>query len=137
MARAAPRIPRAVAKSARRPNGKLDRKHREFVRSLPCICCGATVNIQAAHVRMSSAEHDKFNAMGTKPADKYCVPLCGRCHLGDQHSKYGEPAFWSALGIDPLDVSLRLWAVTGDTQQGLRAISRARQAIEVHRCRSR
>jgi hypothetical protein len=42
-------------------------------------------------------------------------------------------AFYAELGIDPLDYCARLWAVTGDIEQGMRTILRARQAIAFRR----
>lgn len=73
-----------------------------------------------------------------KPPDRYTVPLCMSipeigyegCHA-IQHQ--GEVSFWAALGVDPVDISLRLWAVSGDTDQALRTIARARQLIALHR----
>ena len=53
--------------------------------------CQSEAGIQAAHVRMESGA-----GMGEKPDDWRCVPLCGPCHNGDQHTKLGEPAFWAA-----------------------------------------
>ena len=130
----APRIPRDIIKARRRPNERLRPKHLDFVRSLRiCIACGAIGPVDVAHVRMSSAAHGKFNAMSAKPDGRYVLPLCPKCHRVDQHAKEGEPAFWARLGIDPLDASLRLHAVTGDYEQGLRCIERARQAIELHK----
>lgn len=73
--------------------------------------------------------------MGLKPSDRFLVPLCRPpgeegCH-GEQH-RIGEPEFWARLGIDPLDLALRLWTVTGNVEQGVRAVLRARQAIALH-----
>lgn len=33
--------------------------------------------------------------IGQKPDDWRCVPLCGQCHNGEQHTKLGEPEFWA------------------------------------------
>lgn len=128
-----PRIERSVPLGRRKPRTPIRAKHLGFVKQLPCIACGAAGPCEAAHVRMSVAEHGKFNAMARKPDGKYTVPLCGRCHRGDQHTKYGEPEFWSRLGIDPVDTALRLWTVSGDLEAGQRLIFRARQAIALHK----
>jgi hypothetical protein len=53
------------------------------------------------------------------------------CHAR-QH-RIGELSFWAALGVDPINLSARLWAVTGDTEQALRALARFRQSIELYR----
>lgn len=135
MTRAAPRIPRSVPQGKRKPNDRLRPRHTAFIHSLGmCVACGAQGPIDAAHVRMSRAGLEgKYGGMGYKPDARWLVPLCPSCHRIDQHTKEGEPAFWARLGIDPVDLSLRLWTVTGDLQQGLRAVMRARQAIALHR----
>ncbi len=69
--------------------------------------------------------------MGGKPSDRYTLPLCRGCH--DTQHAVGELTFWSAKRIDPLDVASRLWAVSGDMEQGERAVYRARQGIELQK----
>jgi hypothetical protein len=64
-----------------------------------------------------------------KPADRYAVPLCTTCHV-KQH-RVGELTFWSALRIDPLNVSLRLWTISADIKAGERIVFRARQHINL------
>jgi hypothetical protein len=63
---------------------------------------------------------------GYKPSDRYTVPLCTACHA-EQHR--GELSFWAALQIDPLNIALRLWTVSGSIEDGERIIFRARQVI--------
>jgi len=67
--------------------------------------------------------------VGIKPADRYAVPLCATCHA-KQH-RVGELTFWSALRVDPLNVSLRLWTVSADITAGERIVFRARQQIDL------
>ena len=67
--------------------------------------------------------------VGVKPGDRYAVPLCTACHAR-QH-RIGELSFWSARRIDPLNVTLRLWTVSGDTKAGERTVFRARQQIDL------
>lgn len=130
------RIERHVPLPRPKPDGRIKSAHIEFVHSLQiCIACGRRGPVHAAHVRMSSAVHGKFNTMSRKPDDKFVLPVCANCHLVDQHSTEGEPQFWARLGIDPLDAALRLFAVTGNVDQGLRTIERARQAIALHQGR--
>lgn len=125
MTRAAPRIARTVLRSKRKPDPRRASAHLAFVRSLPCLACGASAPSQAAHVRSSGD-----GGVGTKPADKFSLPLCPRCHLDDQH-RIGELAFYGRLGIDPVDTALRLWTVSGNAEAGERLIFRARQTIEL------
>ena len=84
---------------------------------LPCVACGKAAPSDAAHVRTGT------------DGDRYAVPLCTACHA-NQH-RIGELSFWSALRIDPLNVSLRLWIVSGDEKAGARTVFRARQRIDL------
>lgn len=127
------RIPRSVPEGRRKPNEKLRAKHLDFVRSLEiCVACGARGPVDPAHVRMSDGAHSKFNTMSRKD-DRFALPLCAQCHRVDQHVKNSERGFWARLGIDPVDVSARLFAVSGDYEQGMRTMERALQAIALHR----
>jgi hypothetical protein len=125
MTRASPRIPRTVPKGKRKPNLRRAAQHLAFVRSLGiCLACGARGPVEAMHVRGGTD-----GGTGMKPSDKFSVPGDHACHMR-QH-QIGEVAFWGQLGIDPLNVSLRLWTVSGDVTAGIRIIERARQAIEL------
>lgn len=127
-----PRIARETGLHRRAPKEGLRSRHLAWIRTLPCVACDSDGPCDAAHVRKSDASLKKLNAMGQKPDDKYTVALCARCHRADQHTKEGEGAFWARLGIDALDLSLRLWSVTGNREAGIRAIMRARQSILLH-----
>ena len=72
--------------------------------------------------------------VGMKPADRYCVSLCTDCHAL-QH-QFGELTFWSTVCIDPLNVALRLWTVSGNIKAGERIVFRARQQIDLMKDRS-
>lgn len=132
MTRASPRISRDVPQPVRRPKEGLRAKHLEFIRQLPCIGCGREPPCQPMHVRMSRHDLEKYNTMARKPDDKYTCPGCHHCHIECQHTKEGEPAFWARLGIDGLDVALKLWSVTGDLDAGRTVIFKARQRIALH-----
>jgi hypothetical protein len=112
------RIPKAIPKPKRRPNPKRAAQHLAFVRLLPCLACGRLGPSQAAHVRKGTD-----GGTGTKPADRYTVPACAACH-GIQHRR-GEITFWGELGLDPLNIALRLWTVSGDEDAGRRLIERS------------
>ena len=122
------RIERHVPLPSRKPNERERPRHRAYINTLPCIACGRAGPSECAHIRAGTD-----GGMGYKPADRFCLPLCGPngCHAR-QHA-IGEMSFWGALGIDPLDYAARLWAVTGDHDAGLRTILRAHQAINLHR----
>lgn len=124
MGRVAPRIPRALIQWKRKPNTRLRRSHLDWIKTLPCVRCGRSP-CDPAHVRIGTD-----GGTGLKPSDRYAVPLCRACH-DIQHK--GEVTFWAELGADPVDISNRLWTVTGNTEQALRTIARARQMIELKR----
>lgn len=133
MARARARIERHVPLPNPKPNDRLRPKHIAWIKTLPCIKCGR-MPCDPAHVRIGNTG----GGTSLKPPDRFTVPLCSSnpaigyrgCHAV-QHD--GEQTFWAELGVDPADIALRLWAVTGDDEQGLRTIERARQAIALHR----
>ena len=119
-----PRIPHTVARREPKPSSRRRVQHLIFVRKLPCVACGKAAPSEAAHVRTGTD-----SGAGIKPGDRYAVPLCSTCHT-KQH-RIGELTFWSALRIDPLNVALRLWAVSSDIAAGERTVFRARQQIDL------
>ena len=118
------RIPKTTARRKPKPNLHRRGQHLAFVRQLPCVACGKAAPSEAAHVRTGTDA-----GVGIKPADRYAVPLCASCHA-NQH-RVGELTFWSALRVDPLNVSLRLWTVSADIKAGERIVFRARQQINL------
>ncbi len=107
----------------RRPRVK-DGNHLDFIRTLPCLVCGA-FPVEAAHIRMSSSIAAKRETgIAEKPDDCWSVPLCIQCHrtgLKSQHSM-GEYDFWQMHRIPPIFVSLALWQATGDYERGYKII---------------
>jgi len=92
-----------------------DDKHLDFIRSLPCVCCGNNIQTEAAHLRTESRMYGKdFTGGGRKPSDKWALPLCSNCH-SEQH-RGNEIAFWKARGINPFVLALSLHAATGDVE---------------------
>ena len=90
--------------------------HLDFIRSLPCLCCGA-YGVDAAHVSMAAPHLGKrARGLGEKASDSWTVPLC-RPHHDEQH-KMNEAEFWLRRGIDPLLIALALWHATGDHEIG-------------------
>jgi len=120
----APRIPRTVSRGKPKPDFRRRTQHLAFVRQLACVVCGKAAPSEAAHVRSGSD-----GGAGIKPADRYSVSLCADCHAL-QH-QFGELTFWSVLRLDPLNVALRLWTISGDLKAGERIVFRARQQIDL------
>jgi hypothetical protein len=122
-----PRIAKDLPAHARKPQPWVrSRFHLAFVRTLPCLSCGARGPSEPAHVR---CETD--GAAGRKPGDRYVVPLCSGCHA--QQHRVGEITFWGerlAWEIsDVVGVADRLWIVSGDFEAGHRAIQHARPGL--------
>ena len=106
----------------RRPREKND-SHLKFIRSLPCLICDDGTTVEAAHVRYGDRSVKKpQTGIGTKPDDKYTVPLCGKHHR-EQHME-GERLWWSQWGIDPVKVALALYAESGDQERGEQIVQR-------------
>lgn len=79
----------------REPRIELPR-HLAYIRSLPCIFCGAPPPSQAAHFRAG------VTGMGTKPHDFYTFPMCARHHQEQTGHKQGELAWWmDQLAVRP------------------------------------
>jgi hypothetical protein len=123
------RIPRGAVHRKLKPDLRRRANHLTFVRQLPCVVCGKAPPSEAAHVRSGSD-----GGTGIKPSDRYCLSLCTSCHAL-QH-EFGELRFWSTLRIDPLNVALRLWTVSGDINVGERIVFRARQRINLNQGRT-
>ncbi len=111
-------------KSARPPQGpKLrgprarleDKEHLRLIRLLPCLASGEMPAGEAAHVRFASAAYGKqITGTGTRPDDKWAVPLCPRLHTmaSDAQHRSGEEWWWKQRNINPLLVASQLYATS-------------------------
>jgi hypothetical protein len=107
----------------RQPRQKND-GHLQYIRTLPCAICGDDTTVEAAHIRMKDPSIGKpMTGIGTKPHDKFTLPLCG-LHHRDQHLN-GEHEWWETVGIDPVKLALALYSVSGDYGEGLTVLGRA------------
>lgn len=103
-----------------------DEAHLKFIRTLPCVVTGAR-NVEAAHIRYGDISYHKpTTGMGEKPHDKWTVPLSPAEHR-KQHSM-SEQAYWAEVGINPLDLAIKLWMYTGDEDACESIILEARPA---------
>ncbi len=90
-------------------------KHLKYIRQLPCAVCGSgPPYVAAAHVRFGGRIGK--GGISLKPSDDRTVPLCYQCHA-EQH-QIGEPSFWKAAGLDPLELASILYDISGDEEQG-------------------
>jgi hypothetical protein len=115
------------SRSARRQ----DRDHLSFIRSLPCTICGSRRQVEAAHVRYADPTYGKASTgLGTKPDDRWTVPLCATHHRigADSQHANNERDWWSDTGIDPLAIALKLHAASGDDEAGEAILLAARSS---------
>lgn len=87
----------------RQPRVK-DKPYLAFVRRQPCMKCGTTQRVEAAHVRAGYPEAGwRPTGMAEKPDDRRTLPLCRDCHRegpGAQH-RMNERQFWADLDVYP------------------------------------
>ena len=108
----------------RQPREK-DAKHLDFIRSLPCACCGNDIQTEAAHLRSGNLKYGKPpTGGGEKPSDKWALPLCGQCHRRQHEGD--EEAFWAFGGINPWVLAMTLHNLSGDHAMACTAIERQR-----------
>src|ERR1051325_1702314 len=124
------RPPRSRSAVATLPDNHLLSRHQAFIRALPCVGCRKSAPSECAHIGMPAG-------LSLSPSERDVVPLCGPATLWEDccHSRkwfLGAARFWSALGIDPLDLAYLLWRVSGDVKAGEYLVLRARQTRSQH-----
>lgn len=85
-----------------KPRRLRDRQHLKFVSTQPCLICGRQPS-DAHHLRFAQPK-----ALGRKASDEFTVPLC-RVHHREVHRTTKEVAWWTQLGIEPLEIARKLW----------------------------
>lgn len=101
-----------------------DPAHLAFIRKLPSAVSGL-LGCEACHIRTGSAVHKKHTTgAGRKPDDAWCLPLLPAEHR-EQHSM-NEMEFWRSHGIDPFELAIKLYEVSGDVVAGTEIIRKAR-----------
>lgn len=101
-----------------------DEAHLAFIRKLPSVVSGA-FGCEACHIRTGSALHrKKHTGLAQKPDDCWTLPLTPDEHK-QQHSE-NEMAFWRSHGIDPFELALKLYEVTGNSEAAIAIIQKAR-----------
>jgi hypothetical protein len=131
IARAKQRRAREKRVGQRAPEQRQPR-HKEpaylnWIRSLPCVCCGKAPRSEAAHVRAGyPAEGWRPTGMAEKPSDRRTAPLCRSCHREGPKAQHGtrERLWWQALGIYPPDLCAALAAAYDAGGDGLAVVRR-------------
>lgn len=103
-----------------------DEAHLAFIRKLPCVVTGFSP-VDPAHIRAGSPLHNKkATGAGQKPSDCWVVPLHRSAHDA-QHNSGDELGWWRGHGIDPFELAIRLYEVSGDLERGRQIILDARK----------
>lgn len=82
------------------------RAYMAFVRTHPCLSCGAQA--EAHHIQFAQAR-----AKSMKVGDNWTVPLCHPCHM-ELHAMGDERTWWDLRGIDPLQWATEKWNEYGE-----------------------
>jgi hypothetical protein len=117
------RIPRAAPTGIREPREGMSSDHTAMVKTLLCLGCGCQA-CDPHHLLRA----DPTRGMGRKAADRFCVPICRKCH-DLIHARYAEDdeVFFTERGIDARGVASALWTARGDKSGMERIVFRARQ----------
>jgi hypothetical protein len=73
-------------------------RYMAFVRSHPCLICGARAD--AHHIQYAQPR-----ALGRKTGDQWTVPVCREHHTDLHISPMPEKTWWALQGVDPM-----IWA---------------------------
>lgn len=105
--------------------------HLAWIRSLPSVISGE-FGCEAAHINFADARFGKpERGKGTKTDDMWVLPLTAEEHRtgpGAQHKTGHERRWWDSQGIDATTLARMLWAVSGQTEAGIRIITEMRKA---------
>lgn len=98
--------------------------HLDFIRALPCCCCGDNTSTEAAHIRSGNLAYGKRPTGGAeKPSDCWALPLCSTEHR-EQHEG-SEEAFWAKHNINPYVLAMSLYLRSGDYEMAITILERA------------
>ncbi len=94
----------------------VDENHLAFIRKLPSILSGKRP-CEACHIRYGDPKRRKRKTpLSRKPDDAWVVPMTADEHRL-QHSG-NEQEFYRRLGLDPIEIALQLYQVSGDVERG-------------------
>lgn len=103
---------------------KKDAGYLKWLHELPCLVTGARP-VEACHVSYADPRYGKRErGKGEKADDRWTVPLCPSEHRR-QHDM-NEQAYWTSVGIDPLQVALALYGCDRDNTMAEIIIRNAR-----------
>lgn len=102
----------ALDQSSKKTKRIEDPAHLAFIRKLPSVLSGQ-YGCDPCHIRTGSALHrKKHTGVAQKPDDCWTLPLTREEH-DSQHSE-NELQWWRKHGIDPFELAIRLYEISGD-----------------------
>ena len=101
-----------------------DGKHLRFISERPCLICGRTPS-DPHHIKMADWRVCKPQSsnIGMKADDRFVLPLC-RDHHEELHST-PERTFYAKYSVDAILLSLALYSVSGNAEQGDQLVDNA------------
>jgi hypothetical protein len=92
---------------------QVNEQYLRMIRQLPCVCCAHMPSEghpnDAAHIRYADAAACKpITGVGTRPDDKWSLPLCHDCHM-NQHDRGAERIWWEKRHLNPIRICQELW----------------------------
>ena len=114
----------------------MTQKHLQFIDSLPCIVCGKTNESTHHHLLRVSMEYltptketeglmfpkVKSKGMGTKSDDRFCLPVCYRCHH-EAHMKGNDKKYFQEKGISkPEELALAFFKYSGQYEKAMELV---------------
>jgi hypothetical protein len=85
-----------------KPVRRRSKAHLAYVREQACVVCQRQP-CDAHHLKFAEAR-----AIGRKVSDEFTVPMC-RDHHNELHRHGNEKAWWTNLGISPLELAKDFW----------------------------
>lgn len=128
-----PRISKSLPQHGRvKPRRRNSPKHLAWIRTLECPIYPGLRPIQAHHLMRVYDDAGKriILSASERSDDRWAIPLCRKAH-DELHQRGDEDAYLSSHGTDGRALAARLWAVSGDSEAGLRAVYRAKAVARV------
>lgn len=95
---------------APRPAWKVAEAFKQWIRGRPCACEGRNPECDNQDIQAAHTGHKGSKGMGTKAADRYCIPLSEVCHRTQHLIGWQSFAAKFLRGAEPVVLSLRYWA---------------------------
>lgn len=116
----------SLDKSSKATKSFKDKAHLAFIRKLPSAVSGA-YGCDPAHISAGSPLHNKKRTGGAQRASDCWVTPLTRAEHDAQHDHGDELGWWKLQGIDPFELAIKLYEVSGDVAAGTEIIRKSRK----------